>query len=119
MTDQTMSLTMNDYQAECASTMIYDMKVIYPAFGLANEAGEVLGKMKKMIRDQKVQLDQPSALSDKQRTDIAAELGDVMWYIAALSRDLGISLNQVAHMNLEKLASRKQRGVLGGSGDNR
>jgi NTP pyrophosphatase (non-canonical NTP hydrolase) len=50
---------------------------------------------------------------------VAAELGDVLWYIAALSRDLNISLNDVAKMNIEKLADRKERGVLGGSGDNR
>ena len=117
--DNTQSLTMNAYQADCATTMIYTMKIIYPALGLANEAGEVLGKLKKLIRDQGITFDEGYKLTDKQRSDLASELGDVMWYIAALSRDLGISLNEVAHLNLEKLQSRKQRGTLGGSGDNR
>lgn len=112
-------LTMNDYQADTASTAIYKWKVIYPALGLSSEAGEVLGKLKKMIRDQDVKFDGTGKLTDQQRADLASELGDVLWYIAALSRDLGISLNEVAHINLEKLQSRKSRGTLGGSGDNR
>jgi len=113
------ALTMNDYQAEMASTAIYKWPVIYPALGLANEAGEVLGKIKKLIRDNEVRFDGTKDLTDAQRADIADELGDVLWYIAALSRDLGVPLNDVAHMNLEKLKSRKERGTLGGSGDNR
>ena len=111
--------TMNQYQADCSETMIYKWKVIYPALGLANEAGEVLGKIKKMIRDQEVFFDGRHRVTDAQRAEIAAELGDVLWYIAALSKDLNISLNDVANMNIEKLQSRKIRGVLGGSGDNR
>lgn len=113
------ALTMNDYQADTASTAIYKWKIIYPALGLANEAGEVLGKIKKLIRDNEVRFDGTKDLTDAQRADIAAELGDVLWYIAALSRDLGVPLNDVAHMNLEKLKSRKERGTLGGSGDDR
>jgi len=112
--------TMNEYQADGAETAIYKWKVIYPALGLANEAGEVLGKIKKMIRDQDVSFDGTGrGITDKQRADIGAELGDVLWYIANLSRDIGLSLNDVAVMNIEKLQSRKDRGVLGGSGDTR
>lgn len=111
--------TMNEYQADAAQTMIYKWKVIYPALGLANEAGEVAGKIKKLIRDDNVSFDGKVDLSDKQRADIAAELGDVLWYIAALARDLNIPLNDIANINIEKLMSRKERGVLGGSGDNR
>tara|TARA_R100001377_G_scaffold22923_2_gene12330 strand:+ start:6672 stop:7004 length:333 start_codon:yes stop_codon:yes gene_type:complete len=110
---------MNDYQAEMATTAIYKWAVIYPALGLANEAGEVLGKLKKLIRDNDVRFDGTKSLTDKQRAGLAAELGDVLWYIAALSRDLGVSLNEIAEINLEKLADRKARGKLIGSGDNR
>lgn len=113
------SYTMNDYQADTAHTAIYKWKVIYPALGLANEAGEVSGKIKKLIRDDNVRFDGKILLSDKQRADIGAELGDVLWYIASLARDLDISLNSIAAMNIEKLNSRKERGVIGGSGDNR
>lgn len=112
-------LTLNDYQADTASTAIYSWKVIYPALGLANEAGEVLGKIKKLIRDNEVRFDGTKDMTDAQCADITAELGDVLWYIAALSRDLGVPLNDVAHINLEKLKSRKERGTLGGSGDDR
>ena len=112
-------LTMNDYQADAAATMIYKWKVIYPALGLASEAGEVCDKIKKMIRDQDIRFDGSEKLTDAQRADIIFELGDVLWYIAALSRDLGVSLNELAHMNLEKLKLRQERNKLSGSGDNR
>lgn len=111
--------TMNEYQADASTTAIYKWKVIYPALGLANEAGEVLGKLKKLIRDNDVRFDGESRITDKQRAQLGAELGDVLWYISNLSRDLGLTLNDVAAMNLEKLQSRQARGVLGGSGDNR
>jgi len=113
------ALSMNEYQAETASTAIYKWRVIYPALGLVNEAGEVGGKIKKLIRDEGLKFDGTDNLTDKQRAAIGSELGDVLWYIAALARDLGISLNEVAHMNLEKLSDRKARGKIGGSGDDR
>jgi len=112
-------LTMNDYQADAAATMIYKWKVIYPALGLASEAGEVCDKIKKMIRDQNIKFDGSEKLTDSQRADIIFELGDVLWYVAALSRDLGVSLNELAHMNIEKLKMRQERNKLSGSGDNR
>jgi len=112
-------LSLNEYQADAAATMIYKWKVIYPALGLASEAGEVCDKIKKMIRDQDIRFDGSEQLTDAQRADIIFELGDVLWYVAALSRDLGVSLNELAHMNLEKLKMRQERNKLSGSGDNR
>ncbi len=101
---------MNEYQATAASTAIYKQEhaVIYPALGLAAEAGEVANKVKKIMRD---------GTFDRQA--IADEIGDCLWYIAALCRDLNVDLSMVANKNLEKLNSRKQRGKLSGSGDNR
>jgi|TARA_R110002074_G_scaffold167287_2_gene328270 NTP pyrophosphatase (non-canonical NTP hydrolase) len=113
------SLTMNAYQAEASSTAQYRWKVIYPALGLANEAGEVLGKIKKLIRDKEITFGEIQDLPGNDRAEIAAEIGDVLWYCAMLAKDLNISLNEVAYMNLDKLASRKARGVIGGSGDDR
>lgn len=81
--------------------------------GLSDESGEVLGKFKKILRDKK------GVLSDKDKAEITKELGDVLWYIAMVSHLLGSSLDEVARKNNEKLLSRKQRDVLGGSGDNR
>ena len=74
----------------------------------AREAGEVQGKVKKMLRDGTFNKDA-----------IAAEIGDVLWYIAALCRDLEIDMAEVALKNLSKLKSRQERGTIQGSGDNR
>lgn len=114
------NLTLNAYQAETSVTAIYKQPVIYTALGLVSEAGEIAGKLKKIMRDYNISADDLCHfLKDHQRAELAAEIGDVLWYCSQLSRDLNISLNEVATMNLEKLSSRKIRGTLGGSGDNR
>ena len=113
------TLTMNSYQAEASVTAQYRWKVIYPALGLANEAGEVLGKIKKLIRDKDITFGEIGDLPSKDRVEIADEIGDVLWYCAMLSKDLNISLNEVAYLNLDKLESRAARNKIGGSGDNR
>lgn len=106
-------MNINDYQDQAVKTAIYKHDVIYPALGLANEAGEVLGKIKKVLRDN------DGDFTPEKRQEIGAEMGDVLWYIAALSRDLDLSMSDIAQWNLNKLNSRMVRGVLGGSGDNR
>lgn len=105
-----------DYQTEAAKTAKYPAigaAYVYPALGLANESGEVLGKIKKIFRDF------DGKLTDEYKEAIKKELGDVLWYIAMLSRDLGLDLEEIADENLKKLDSRMQRGTLGGDGDNR
>lgn len=104
------SSQMNDYQRAAVSTAIYKKEhaVIYPALGLAAEAGEVANKVKKILRDGKFD-----------REAIADEVGDCMWYIAALCRDLNIDMQEIADNNIKKLKDRLERGVLSGSGDNR
>lgn len=104
------------YAEGAAKTVIYpdQYKVIYPALKLAGEAGEVAQKIGKQIRDCQADFDDPGF-----RQAVKKELGGVLWYIAAVARDLDISLDDVALTNLEQLASRAKRGVLGGSGDNR
>lgn len=106
-------MNISDYQTQAVKTAIYMQDIIYPALGLANEAGEVLGKIKKALRDN------DGDFTPDIHQSISDELGDVLWYIAALSRDLGIPLEKIAQNNLDKLNSRMARGVLGGSGDNR
>lgn len=104
---------LNNYQMQAREFAIYPerMKVVYPALGLAGEAGEVADKVKKIYRDDRTDA--------KFLAEIAKEIGDVMWYCAVLAEDLGFSLQQVAEMNIYKLQSRKSAGNIVGSGDNR
>lgn len=90
-----------------------NMEIIYPALGLNGEAGEVAEKVKKAIRDNK------GVFSDDCKIAIVKELGDILWYVAAMARDIGYDLQVVADANLHKLYSRARRGVLGGNGDDR
>jgi NTP pyrophosphatase (non-canonical NTP hydrolase) len=101
---------LDDYQNAAAATAIYksEHSIIYPALGLAAEAGEVANKVKKIMRD-----------GHFDRDAIADEVGDCLWYIAALCRDLNVDLSAVADRNLKKLRDRQQRGKLKGSGDKR
>jgi NTP pyrophosphatase (non-canonical NTP hydrolase) len=105
-------MNLNEYQQKAISTAIYpkgDNGLIYLTLKLNGEAGEVAEKIGKAIRDSKP-LD---------REELAKEVGDVLWYVANLADWLDFDLGEIAEMNLAKLQSRKERGVLGGSGDNR
>ena len=105
-----------DYQQQSRRTAVYPeagRNFVYPALGLCGEAGEVAEKLKKVLRDN------GGELSEQTRTAVAAELGDVLWYVAQLASELGLDLGAIAQANLDKLASRQQRGVLQGSGDQR
>lgn len=105
--------TFSVYQQKARETAIYpeDMAVIYPALGMCGESGEAADIVKKSIRD--------GDLTDEQKARLKKELGDVLWYVANLASDMGWGLDTIARENLAKLASRKERGVLNGSGDNR
>lgn len=105
-----------EYQRESKKTALYPESgnnFIYPTLGLSGESGEVADKIKKIIRDD------GGHVSERKREDIKKELGDVLWYVAQLATELHLDLDDIAKANLEKLFSRKERGVLGGSGDNR
>ena len=109
-------MELNDYQRESRKTALYPdvgSNPIYPTLGLVGEAGEVADKVKKILRDKKGVFDKDS------KDAIKFELGDVLWYISQLSSELGYELEEVANANLQKLNSRKSRGKIQGSGDNR
>ena len=112
-------MTLDEYQAGARTTALYPehARIIYPALKLAGEAGEVTEKLGMLIRDEGYRVGQQ--LTEAQTNAMAKELGDVLWYVANLAADLGLSLEDVGELNLAKLASRKERGVLGGSGDDR
>jgi NTP pyrophosphatase (non-canonical NTP hydrolase) len=104
-----------EYQQKARSTAIFDpqYRYMYPALGLAGEAGETCEKVKKMFRDNH------GIPTTEKVEEIKKELGDVLWYVANLAADFQIDLEEVAELNIQKLFSRKERGVLQGSGDNR
>ncbi len=110
-------MELNEYQKRALSTAFHPekSKVIYPALGLASEAGEVSGKVKKWVRGD----DGEGAMSEERRMTLRDEIGDVLWYVAVLSHDLGFELDEIAKLNVEKLNSRKERGTLKGDGDKR
>ena len=105
-----MTIGFREYQKKASSFAIYPAthKVLYPTLGLCGEAGEVAEKVKKQVRD-----------GVFNRHEVAKELGDVLWYLANLSNDIGYNLDEIADMNIEKLTSRKNRNKIKGSGDNR
>jgi NTP pyrophosphatase (non-canonical NTP hydrolase) len=98
------------FQNECQKTAIYPKQqgLAYTALGLVSEAGEYAGKIKKGIRD--------GTFDD---VGAAAELGDVLWYVATAAHELGYTMDEIAHGVIKKLRDRQQRNVIKGSGDNR
>jgi NTP pyrophosphatase (non-canonical NTP hydrolase) len=110
-------MTFDEYQAQALTTVLSTgdkfKDMLHWVLGITGESGEVAEKLKKIIRDKN------SVVTDEDKEELAKELGDVLWYLAVFAEDLGVSLDEIAQQNLDKLKSRKERGVLGGSGDNR
>jgi NTP pyrophosphatase (non-canonical NTP hydrolase) len=110
-------MTFDEYQKRALTTVISNgdsfKDTLHWVLGLCGESGEVAEKVKKIIRDK------DGIISESDKTEIAKELGDVLWYIAVCARQMGFSFDEVAAGNLAKLQDRKVRGTLGGSGDNR
>ena len=103
------------YQQVAKTTAIYprEQAIIYPTLGLTGEAGEVANKVKKIIRDGTIE-NHESLIQE-----ISAEIGDCLWYISVLADDIGVKLSDIANNNLVKLANRKKKGAIHGSGDTR
>lgn len=114
-------MTFDDYQKQAITTDLYDGTMqdvadhafIEKALGLVGEAGEFADKLKKVIRDKDGQL------NEEDKAELVKELGDVLWYLSSVSQYLGVSFNELAQQNLDKVLSRKARGVTKGRGDNR
>ena len=105
-----------EYQIKSRKTAKYPSighGIIYPTLGLANEAGEVAGKVKKVFRDK------DGLIGEAESEALKSELGDVLWYLAQVCTELDLSLDEVAEYNITKLYSRLERGKIGGDGDNR
>lgn len=111
-------LTFKQYQNDAIQTLMYPgskelLGLLYTVLGLNGEAGELAEKLKKILRDK------GGELSEEDRAEVTKELGDVLWYVTGIAYELDIPLEEVARKNIYKLNSRKERGMLGGSGDNR
>lgn len=113
-------MQLDDYSKQALTTLTMDhsygevsAKLMAQILGLVGESGEVAEKFKKILRDKQGQL------SDESKTELLKELGDVLWYVNAIAYLLDGSLEDVAKNNIDKLSSRKARGKLAGSGDNR
>ena len=109
-------MTFKEYQRLSRKTAIYPgvgKNFVYPALGLSGESGEVAEIVKRIIREKKGLIDKES------KKAISKELGDVLWYLTQLAAEFNISLEEIAKQNIEKLKSRKVRGLLHGKGNNR
>ena len=110
------TITATEYQQKASETAIFPKQkaLEYITLGLTGEAGEIANKVKKLIRD-----GADKETLEQKKIEIGYELGDVLWYCAMLAREVDINLGHMMEKNIEKLHSRKERGTLGGSGDNR
>jgi NTP pyrophosphatase (non-canonical NTP hydrolase) len=109
-------MNFEEYQKETRKTAIYpnkDKNFVYPTLGIAGESGEIAEKVKKIYRDK------DGIFGEEDREELAKELGDILWYVANLATELGISLDKIALKNIEKITSRMKRDQLHGNGDNR
>ena len=114
-------MTLDEYQAaivgfDTNTSDVYDLHdgtYVDKILGLVGESGEVADKYKKVIRDH------GSVVTDADRAELVKELGDVLWYVATLARYLGVGLDEVATLNVTKLADRQHRHLIQGEGDNR
>lgn len=105
-----------EYSERRRETVVYGPNqhpLLYTVLGLCSEAGELAGKIKKMLRDD------GGIMTAERQEEVMDEAGDVLWYLDAIVCEIGRSLDQAARKNIAKLASRRERGVLSGSGDNR
>ncbi len=107
-------MNFNEYQKEAHKTAVYPeyLGFVYLPLGLAAEAGEVAGKISKIVRGD-------GKIEEKKKEEIAQELGDTLWFIAETASLLGFTLDEVAQMNIKKLKDRHERNVIKGDGDNR
>lgn len=120
----------NEYQKAAGEFATYGGNSMYPALGLAEEAGEVCGKIAKFIRKHNgfvpafgslEELSHSEQFKDDAafRADLKKELGDCLWMIAELCNLYDFKLQDVMQENIDKLTDRRNRGVIVGEGDNR
>ena len=121
-------MTLHEYQEQAMKTCMKSSRNFsYMMLNLVGEVGELSSKVAKAIRKEEAAIDyrgdlrHPSTrrIDDELEEAMQKEAGDVLWQIAGLCHVMGWSLEAIAQQNLDKLASRQQRGVIEGNGDNR
>lgn len=116
----------NNYQKYAYKFAVYS-NMEYPFLALAEEAGEVMGKLAKYVRkNQKpvgialMEAKHPrEGVSEALREDLKSELGDCIWQLAACATELGMDLAEIMKDNLDKLEGRLASGTIIGEGDHR
>lgn len=110
-------MTLDEYQKEALVTAVFSgdefKDLAHWVFGITGEAGEIAEKIKKIVRDK------GGELTAEDKDELAKEIGDVLWYLAVLSRHLDIDFDEIGVRNIAKLRSRQARNQIQGSGDNR
>ena len=118
-------MRLNEYQEKAMETcMPSSENFSYMMLNLVGEVGEFASKVAKAIRKGKAEIVYNEAMvvvedNDALLPELQAEAGDILWQLAGLCTVMNWSLEDVAQGNLDKLASRKQRGVIDGNGDYR
>ena len=116
----------SEYQGKAHDFASYGDNAMYPALGLAEEAGEVCGKVAKFIRHNNGMTPQDAEESSSPlmrdevanfRTALMSELSDVMWMLAEIATLNGLDLDKIMEYNIVKLTERKSKGLIDGSGD--
>jgi NTP pyrophosphatase (non-canonical NTP hydrolase) len=113
-------MDLDSYQDQAMEFAKYQSK-LYPFMALSEEAGEVAGKVAKVLRKEGMEgfMAKAGDITGPLYHDLVKELGDVLWQVAACATEMGITLDQIAYRNLEKLHDRQRRGVIVGEGDHR
>ncbi|MFH1970817.1 MAG: nucleoside triphosphate pyrophosphohydrolase family protein [Patescibacteria group bacterium] len=109
-------MNFDEYQKKASKTAVFPKvreSYVYPTLGLVGETGEFVEKIKKIFRDKN------GKISKRDKQEMVKELGDVLWYLSQVAKELDISFEEIAQKNIKKLSSRKKRGKLHGEGDNR
>jgi NTP pyrophosphatase (non-canonical NTP hydrolase) len=104
-------MTLNEYQEQAYSfAKPSATSVNYMLLGLQGEVGELSSLYAKWYRDEDTDLD---------IKNVKKEIGDILWFVSGMCSIYAFDLEEIAQMNIDKLASRKERNVIGGSGDDR
>jgi len=109
-------MNFDEYQRKATETAVFPKvreSYVYPTLGLVGETGEFVEKIKKVFRDKN------GKISEKDKNEMSKELGDILWYLSQVAKELNLSFEKIAEQNIKKLHSRKVRGKLHGNGDNR